>query len=414
MAKAIKWLHNVSQGVETIWIKETISHKIQDTNHQPLITNYYLRPMIKRILLAATLIGVMLACVDPVEPDFQFEEDFYLIEGQITDQPGGSEVRISSSGIIFDVLTLNPVNAAAVSSIDGAGNEVTWVQVAPDEAAYQPPAEFVAVPGREYYLRVVLPDGQIVESDPEIAPARVPIADPEFRFEQEAYFSDARSRFVPAWRLLVNLDDPVDQENYYQWRFQYWEDLDVCLSCERSALRNGTCQPTPNSRFTTFDYLCDVPCWVNIKGNSLNILNDRFSQGQRIENIEAGRIDFIRRGGLLVAVEQYNLTEKAFDYFSVLNDLATGTGGLNATLPAPLSGNVRTVDNTGEIPVLGYVAVAGMDETRIYLDRDTFSGGQPIPFDASINLEDDFLPEPPRAPCEGKDRTPVKPTGWPE
>lgn len=367
-----------------------------------------------KVFLWSSLLLVLLfltTCVDPVVPAYDFEEDFILVEGQIVDQAGFSEIRLSRSEILFENYTLVPITGATVSSIDGNGNEVSWQQIG-TTSAYAPPADFAAQSGQSYFLRVTTPTGQVIESLPETTPSRVPVAEAELRFEQEAFFSDARNRFIPAFRLLVDLEDPADADNYYQWRFREWAMIEVCASCMRARWRNGECIESPDTRFVNrWDYLCDAPCWILSQGNQINILSDEFSQGRRIDNIEAAVIEFDRLGGLLVDLEQYSISKANFDYSTVLKDLADGAGGLNATLPAALIGNLRDVSDS-EVNVLGFVGVSSLEVERVYINRDTVNG-TPLPFDATVVLEP-VNPSPPLAPCVGENRTTERPIGWPE
>ncbi|MEM9261746.1 MAG: DUF4249 family protein, partial [Bacteroidota bacterium] len=247
-------------------------------------------------------------------------------------------------------------------------------------------------------------------SVPEPVPSAVPITNARVKFEQEAYFSTGRNRFIPAFRLLVDLQDPPGERNFYQFRYTTFQTIDVCASCERARWRNGECIAGPDTRFVSrWDYLCDATCWVFSTGADLNIISDEFGEGRLIEGIEAGRFDYDRPGGLLFDVHQYSISQAAFDYNNVLKDLADGAGGLNAPLPAALVGNLTDVSETGT-NVLGFVGVAAVANERIFIQRDTF-GGTSLPFDGSILLEP-VMPTPPVAPCEGTGRTRERPEGW--
>jgi hypothetical protein len=153
-----------------------------------------------------------------VEPVFCFETGFLLVKGRIVDQEGYSEVRVSRNEILFGDYSLLPVNGVDLVSIDDRGNEVRWSQVEGTNQ-YCPPADFKAELGRTYYIRAVTPQGEIVESEAEGLPSPVPIASTRVQFEQEAYFSNGLNRFIPAFRLLVDLNDPAEEDNYYQWRY---------------------------------------------------------------------------------------------------------------------------------------------------------------------------------------------------
>ncbi|MEM9929067.1 MAG: DUF4249 domain-containing protein [Bacteroidota bacterium] len=364
-----------------------------------------------RVFASLLLLGLVTNCADPVTPQFRFEAGFLLIEGRITDTPGFSEIRVSRNEVLFGNYTLVPIPGSVVSSIDNEGQEVMWAPV-PASNAYRPPADWTAEIGREYHIRVITPEGEMVESTPERLPASVPLLDARVEFEQEAYFSTTRDRFVPAFRLLTDLEDPADEKNFYQFNYSIWQTIDVCASCERARWRDGVCIPGPDTRFVPrWDYLCDAECWVTAQGEGRNVLSDKFFNGNRIENVEAGRYDYDRPGGLLFVVEQYSITEGAFEFGEVLEDLAEGGSGLNAPLPAALVGNLTDLSEN-KTNVLGYVGTAAVNTERVFINRDTVQG-QSLPFDGTIRLEP-VRPSPPLAPCEGGTRTRVRPVGWPE
>lgn len=351
----------------------------------------------------------LFSCVDAVTPKYQFDTGFLLIEGRITDTPGYSEARVSRNEIRFGIYTLTPVEGSTVSCIDEDGVEINW-ELQGTNNTYQAPSDWVAIPGKAYFLRVVTPQGEVVESEPEVLPTAVPMANVRVAFEQEAYFSTDRSRFIPAFRLLIDFQDPAGETNFYQYRYTAFEDIVVCASCERSRWRNGECIAGPDTRFVRrWDYLCDARCWTFSTGAGINILSDAFSDGQLVTGFEAGRFDYSRQGGLLFDVQQYNISRAAFEYNSVLEGLVDGAGGLNAPLPAALVGNLKDVSAVGT-NVLGFIGVAAVSTERIFIERDTF-GGTPFPGQMSI-IPEPVTPSPPRAPCEGMNRTRERPVGW--
>lgn len=357
------------------------------------------------------LLYTLSACADPVEPVYRFETGFLLIEGRIADEEGYSEISLSRNEILFDNYTLSPVPGSVVSSIDSDGQEVTWESVEASNR-YRAPEGWVAQAGKSYRIRIVTPQGEVVESNPEPVPTSVPMLNPRVVFEQEAYFSTGRDRFIPAFRLLIDLEDPADEANFYQFNYTTWESIDVCASCERARWRNGVCIAGPDTRFVSrWDYLCDMPCWIFAQGRGRNILSDAFINGNRVENIEAGRFDYERNGGLLFVLEQFNTSRAAYEFNQVLHNLAEGGSGLNAPLPAALVGNLTDVseNNTN---VLGFVSVTAVNTDRVFIQRDTIDG-ESLPYDGSINLEP-VLPAPPQAPCVGVNRSTERPVGWPQ
>lgn len=362
-----------------------------------------------RLVALICALPFLSTCTEPVVPVYQFETGFLLVEGRITDTDGYNEIRISRNELLFGDYTLVPQDDAVVSVIDDEGTEVIWDNQ-PGTGVYRAPLGWEGQSGRSYQVRAVTPEGEIIESAIEPMPTAVPIEEASISFEQEAYFSVGRDRFIPAFFLEVDVEDPGDEENFYQYRYTTYQTIAICASCERARWRDGECIPGPDTRFVPrWDYLCDSDCWVFANGSGINVLSDEFSNGQRISNIPAGRFDFDRPGGLLFDLQQYNISRAAYEYALTLRDLAEGAGGLNAPLPAALVGNLSDVSEL-ETPILGFVGVSAVDIERVFIDRDTVQG-ESLPYQFDYRPEP-VMPTPPQAPCVGFNRTTVEPEGW--
>ena len=361
------------------------------------------------LILCALLGGI--ACTDPVAPTYNFRAGFLVVDGRITDQPGYSYVTIDRNVEQFGEYRLVPQAGARVTSQDDRGEVLTWL---PSDTVgyYLPPPGFAAEGDRSYTLRIETAEGELIESPPQALPPKVPFRNLRYRFDQEAYYSENRKRFVPAFTFLVDVDDPAGEQNYYQYRFRTWERVDVCMTCRRSRYRNGQCVEEPDTRQVDYwDYLCDVDCWATNIGAGRKIYRDEFSDGSTVTGIEAGRVDFARLGGLLFEVEQANISSRAYDYAEILDNLANNSGGLNAPLPAPLVGNLSDASELGTY-VLGFVSVESLTVDRVYFNRGDVAGAS-LPNPYTVKLEP-VVPSPPTAPCEGGNRTSTEPAGWME
>ncbi|WP_116108358.1 DUF4249 domain-containing protein [Lewinella sp. IMCC34191] len=348
-------------------------------------------------------------CVDPIEPVYDYTTGFILVEGGIVAGGAGNEIRIRRSDLSFGRYVLEPIRDALVFSIDGSGAEVAWLKSA-QTGVYLPPNDFAASEGETYHVRIQLAGGEIIESDPERIPQAVPFSNLSLSFNQEAYFSDSRQRFVPAFSLLVDIVDPADTDNFYLYTHRTWSQLSICATCHKSVYRNGVCVETASSRLVDhYDYSCLNPCWAFTDGDAFQLLSDELNPGGQYTAVPAARIDFAGVGRILAEVRQYAITRKAFAYFSVLKDLTEGSAGLNAPLPAPLYGNLRDVSDR-QTTVLGYVSARSVSTDRLAWNRDS-TDGTPISIPQPPVYEP-LLPSPPSAPCDGPNRTASEPDGW--
>ncbi|WP_116107802.1 DUF4249 family protein [Lewinella sp. IMCC34191] len=358
------------------------------------------------LLLCLFLTG---ACTDPIHPNFVFEEGFLVVDGRITDQPGKSFVSIRRNVLLYENYRLVAVEGARVTSRDDLGETVEWVS--DDTVGYfRPPDDFTAMPGRQYAITIATTEGELIESPLQALPPPVSIRDVDYRFDQEAYFSELRDRFVPALTFYTTVADPPDVPNYFLYRLRKWERQSICATCTQGRYRGGVCVEDPNLRNVAYyDYLCSTTCWEESRVPGRRVFRDEFSDGTLTEGIEAGRIDLDRSGGLLVEIEQASINSSTYDFSRNLLDLTEGGGGLNAPLPAPLIGNL--VDKSAwSTTVLGNLSLESLTVARIFVDRSEL-GGTPLPPERRVNLEP-AGPDRPTAPCEGANRSPIAPDGW--
>ncbi len=359
--------------------------------------------------LLSILFLFLQSCVDPVVPTYDYVTGFILVEGNITAGTVTSEVRLRRSSLSFGSYQLDPLVSAQVFSVGGNGEEITWSPTN-EPGFFRPPPDFQPVPGTAYFLRIQLASGELIESEPEVIPAPVEISNLRMTFDQEAYYSDSRERFVPAFTLLADIQDPEETDNFFRFGYRTWAQVSICQTCFNSVYRNGVCVETPASRrIPKYDYLCAAPCWSITKGSAIRILSDELNPGGSFTAVPAARIDYVGSGKLLAEVEQYAITREAYLYYDVLRDLTEGSAGLNAPLPAPLYGNL--VDKSDlETTILGFVGGNSVTTQRLLWNRDSING-EPLTLPAPPVLEP-LEPNPPTAPCDGPDRTTEEPAGW--
>lgn len=356
-------------------------------------------------------------CVEPTEPVFQLEQPFYLVEGQVADQPGRSKIKVRASSFREVSLEFDPVTDAEVTAFEAAGTQVQWFPQPGDPGIYQPPPDFAAVAGQRWFIRISFADGTVAESSPEVVPPSTSLDGLNIGFDQKGKFDNGRDRFLPVFRVLIDATDDGSRRDFYQWDLRYWELTIICKTCYYGVYREGKCISANIPNSDHYDYLClgPGPCYQATPGAGLDFANDVGFSGGSMRGREIGTIEFTDFGGLLVEAIQYSITEEAYNYGKVTSDLVNGATGLNATIPAALTGNLSNVSDTDR-GMLGYVSAVSVDTLRRFLVRDETTGKPSTSgFERRINLEPVVgLFVPPRAPCRGEGRTLIRPTGWPE
>lgn len=363
--------------------------------------------MYKFIWALPFLLGwVLQSCVDPTVPEYDYKTGFYVVEGRILNESGTSTVSVKRSELSFGNYRLQAVGNAIVSSLDGDGNEVVWLPTG-EAGSYRAAPAFVAVPGQSYRVRVYTPEGQVIESDPEVMPVDVAVDTLRMTIDREAYFSTDRNRFVPAFNLVVDLKNTPGQDNFFQFQYRSWSQAPICATCEGGVYRNGIC--IPQSGVIYYDYACDRRCWSIDQGVGINLVSDELNSSGRFEGLNAVQFPYTGSGGILVELQQTAISREAYLYYGKLEDLTEGSSGLNAPLPAALYGNLANVTDPSQ-NVLGYVSVGAVSKRRLYWNRDTVPV-EPLYRRRPIVYEP--ADRPITAPCSGSSLTPIKPEDWP-
>ena len=353
------------------------------------------------------------SCVDPYEPVYDFEESILFIQGEVTGEPGRSRVRIQESKeLLGSYITENVSNAYVEVRMSGEQTAV-FESVADTLGIYLPDEQFMAEPDHEYQLYVRLQDGREYLSNWQSQPPAVGLEKVSATFDPEVRFSEIRGEFVPGHQIRVDWQDPPDQANYYRWTYTIVREEAICQSCFGSRYREGACQDDPSLPISNrYDYLCSEPCFSFETKSNLVVQSDEFINGNRVQDKQVGVLEFESRKPVLIEVSQHTISQEQFAFSRLANELGVESGGVNATLPGALVGNVFNLNDPNE-RVIGFFGVSSRTTGRVFINRNDIMA---IPLGEGLSpmLEPPAVMEDiPQAPCVGPNRSASKPEGWP-
>ncbi|MBC2838739.1 DUF4249 domain-containing protein [Robiginitalea sp. SC105] len=360
----------------------------------------------------------LLACTDPVDPEFSYEEGLVYIDAFASDAEGASYVQVFESGESFGRQTNEFLGGARVRFIrQGDGAEVL---LAESGDRYLPPDGFAIARGEQWRLEVVLEDGRRYQSGVETAAEPVPIADLSVRYDPELVFVGDYDRRVPGHRISVDFQDPPGEENYYFWQFRSYEQLVYCQVCYNySVYRDGECfTPNPDNPGPPlkeyYTYSCEEACWQIRYNDRVEVFSDEFTDGTQINSLPVADILLFQKRNILVNLQQYSLGREAYRYYKTLKDLVDNNSGFNAPIPAALLGNLFNPDNPEEY-VLGRFTIASQASRDVFIERIFIEEAQLE--ELLLGQAEEFGSAPPpvtsSAPCQpGPYRTDVEPEGW--
>jgi hypothetical protein len=369
----------------------------------------------KAILLVMACL--LLECVDPVDPEFRYQEGLVYIDALAGTVEGASYVSILESTEEFGINDNVFLSGAKVSFIKT--DDQTQVDLQEEGELYLPPFDFKVQVGDIWELKVELADGREYSSLPEKVPTSVPIQELDVTYEPELLFNEGLDKFIPGHSLSLTLEDPGDEENYYYWRFRSFEKLINCVVCTNSIYRNGECETNPPAsasiRKPYYTYACESDCWQIRYEDNINIFSDEFTDGAKISNLPVANIPLFTKRSILVELQQFSISASAYRYYKTLKDIVDNNSGFNAPLPAALVGNMSNPNNANEF-VLGRFTAASTVIKPVFIDR-TFVEGTPLEtiLPGQYEGEEEPVPRPVVvfAPCsENRFSTSSRPLGW--
>ncbi len=348
-------------------------------------------------------------CTNPVSPEYNYIEDVIYIEGFLGTTEGSSYVNITESDVARYYRNIF-VTGATVFFINSESEE--RIQLFEENAQYIPDTNFKGDLGEQWYLEVNLPNGKQYISEIETINPSVPVKDVSFRYDRQLEFVEDFEEYVPGHEVSVTFDDPENQVNYYYWRFKTYDKAEICKICTQGFFRNNNC--ITDTTIDYYTYWCESDCWQIDYGNKIFIFSDKLSNGNTTSSLPVANVLLTRKTKILVEIQQFSLTPKAYDYYRAIKDLVDNNGGFNAPLPAALVGNMYNPEEPNEYVLGRFTASSAFKETVI-IDR-TMIEENPI-VNPIIPK-----PEPPPtgpgptylfAPCEeSRYRTSIAPEGW--
>ncbi len=379
---------------------------------------------LKKPLIFATLACVLftLACVDPYDLRYETQKKIVYVEADLNDYDSNQKIRVWQNLPTTGDPTFEPILDAKV--VVNENNATQYNAVHDKEGIYNLPADFKVKINQPYTLTIVMANGVRYESSVETVPMKAPKVDSMYtEFKTGGITYD--SKLLSGHDVYLDLTDSPIEGQYYMWKWVLYEKRDYCVSCLGgrfyvNPLPNGQCIEDRflKQRNVTYDYECRSDCWKVIYSNRFNLMSDRLNNGKKIGARLLGSIPLLQYKAALVHAEQFMISKKAFDYYSLLVSQGQSTGTLTDTPPVALNGNMKNPQNPTEI-VGGVFSIASKTVKAFWLKRlertpNVFPYGlnengranQPEPSGTDTT-------RPPASPCiEGKNNTGKKPFGW--
>lgn len=316
--------------------------------------------MLRRLIYFLLLIPI--ACIDPYEVEVPEGEQLLTVQGLIHTGQGPQAVTITRSatyGSIYEAL-IRPVSGATVVIRDNEGR-VTFLEEGTEASgSYFTPMDFRAEIGKSYTLQIQTAEGNVYTSFPERVES-VPEIE-EISLKTVTVPVEGETLPKSGVQLLVELDDPADQNNFYFWRngpATYF----VETYPERFIIRPERI-PAPKAccRFCYVTEISENQSLFIAQDDSFNGLTTRLPAAFIAD--DGMRFMFNYR----IDLKQYGISQDAYRFLRLVKQQAEISGSIFDPPPATIRGNMISLDNPDEV-VLGYFMAASETTKRVYVDK---------------------------------------------
>jgi hypothetical protein len=166
--------------------------------------------------------------------------------------------------------------------------------------------------------------------------------------------------------IFVSTHDPANATRYYLWNYEetwkYHSPLKSYVKMVDDSVMLMSIDEQEKMYF----------CWQTAKsksiliGSSVKLSQDAISM-KPVTSVKGNSLkkSFVYS----IKVKQYALTQKAYEFYEIMQKNSEQTGTLFDPQPSQIGGNIKNMSNPSET-VIGFVSISTLTEKRIYIDKN--------------------------------------------
>lgn len=304
-----------------------------------------------RYTILLLLIILVFGCKEVYDPDIENDKTVLVIQGMLTNNPGETSVKLALAVPYDSTDNQIPVRGANVTIHDDKGESY---KLSDQNSNSYKNDQVYALPGRTYYLSVILPDGTKYESRPQILPEA---------YEQDSIYAENTSltTFVPTVsgdyfpRKVNGIETYVDLTSGST-------DLPKCRYDSRVTVLYSYIYPIGAPPPVVY-------CWKTFNPNAnINLTSSRFDRSVGI--ISKHSIGFfntnviyyaekndITPGGWLITINKYSMSSETHQYYLKIKNQLEAAGKIFDPTPSQIYGNLKCITDPKKM-VFGFFEVS--------------------------------------------------------
>lgn len=303
------------------------------------------------------LLMILVSCIKKYDPNFKnTATQKHVIQGMVSNQEGWQEIDISISSSLTQPGYI-PIEGCQVEIIDDENHKFDLEEYEKGKYRVWMSKEYLVV-GRSYKTKVVLPNGDVLESTFDKMPTGPEIDD--VFFELKDLPTSEPDEWIKGIQYYTNLKANNEQSRFYRWQItETWE--------FHSAYPKEFYYDGQINHIDPPDY-SDYYCW------STRVVDEIFTLStQSLSENEYSRLPLhyvsntTERLSVLYSfmLRQIAISEAAYIYWDQLRINNTIGQGLYASQPLAIKGNIVNTSNP-DLEVLGFFQASSETSRRIF------------------------------------------------
>ena len=276
----------------------------------------------KWLIVILSIFSVLTACEDKIELDVPEGSKKLVVDGILNNGDSLQRITLSNTSPYFSSTITPRVSNAIVFVTSNAGDTINFTENSLSPGDYETVYKLVDST-LNFNLNVILPDGNVYRSYEEKM-HRVPKIDSLHQSDEKSpQQGDFREEGYIGY---LNTKEPAGRGDYYRWVL----------------FVNGQMLNDPFNLIVTDDRLVD---------------------GNVIRNWD---LAYELQVGDYLEIHQMSISERAYNYWTLIFDQITNFGGPFSTPPAPVEGNIYNVNDKNET-VLGFFGVSKVEKAGLLI-----------------------------------------------
>lgn len=270
-------------------------------------------------------------CIKQATLNYRTPAPLLVVEGLLLTDSTPCKVTLSWSGLFNNAgaQQQNFINDAVVYVKDSNGDS-TQLEFE-GSGVYTSPGNFTGLVGHSYALGITLADGSRYASIPEkIQPVQKTLS-----VDSITEGSPLNLPGLFGGMVHITTQDPANEKNYYRWTSIDYVSRVTISNC-------GFNQPP-----------CYYYCYQPYNDPAIYIQSDQFINGSKLNFQPVLLTPYYYYGKHYIDIKQLSLTKEAYEFWRLYQEQTTRTGGILDPLPAPVQGNIYSLDDSTRL-ALGY------------------------------------------------------------